>query len=147
MTTDKKNKFSTVGMILGAIGLVIVVSYFWAGPSTPEAPIEERIAEKIVSIRDTTLDRLMGKAAPTPPPQPVFNEQRLVIAATSTLGCLSMIFAVFVFSRRESARSCISAAMLGVAVMAFPFIVSAINMAFVLMALVALAAAIAMFFG
>ncbi|KFX20854.1 hypothetical protein [Pectobacterium betavasculorum] len=147
MKKDKTNKFSMIGMILGAIGLVIAVSYFWAGPSTPEVPIEERIAEKILSIRDTTLDRLIGKAAPTPPPKSSFNEQRLVITATSVLGCLAMIFAVFGFARRESARSCMSAAMLGITAIAFPFIVSAINMAFALMALVALAAAIAMFFG
>ncbi|MGI8487911.1 hypothetical protein QWJ20_05135 [Pectobacterium sp. S5] len=147
MTKDKNNKLSTIGMILGAIGLVIAVSYFWVGPSTPEVPIEERIAEKIVSIRDTTLDRLMGKALPTPPQQSSFNEERLVIAATSVLGCLAIIFAVFGFARRESTRPCMSAAMLGIAVIAFPFIISAINMAFALMALVALAAAIAMFFG
>ncbi|BES83940.1 hypothetical protein PEC302107_16960 [Pectobacterium araliae] len=147
MTKDKNNKFSMIGMIFGAIGLVVAVSYFWTGPLTPEVPIEERIAEKIVSIRDTTLDRLMGKVAPTPAPQSSFNEQRLVIAATSALGCLAIIFAVFGFSRRESARPCISAAMLGIAVIAFPFIISAINMAFTLMALVAIAAAIAMIFG
>ncbi|AOR64424.1 hypothetical protein [Pectobacterium wasabiae] len=147
MTTDKKSKFSTIGMVLGALALLISVTYFWTGPSKPEVSIEERVAEKIVSIRDTTLDRLMGKAPQTQRPEPSFNEQRLVIAATSALGCLAIIFAVFGFTRRESARSCISSAMLGIAVIAFPFIISAINMAFTLMALVAIAAAIAMIFG
>ncbi|GKW12170.1 MULTISPECIES: hypothetical protein [Pectobacterium] len=147
MTTDKKSKFSTIGMVLGALALLIAVSYFWAGPSTPDVTIEEQIAEKIVSIRDTTLNRLMGKAPPTQQPESSFNERRLVIAATSALGCLAIIFAIFGFSRRESARPCISAAMLGIAVIAFPFIISAINMAFTLMALVVIAAAIAMIFG
>ncbi|WP_255433920.1 hypothetical protein [Pectobacterium sp. CFBP8739] len=143
----KNNKFSIIGMIFGAIGLVAAVGYFWAGPSTPEVSIEERIAEKVVSIRDTTLNRLLGKPAPTPPPQSAFNEERLVIAATSVLGCFAIICAVFGFARRESTRPCMSAAMLGITVIAFPFIISALNMAFALMALVALAAAIAMFFG
>ncbi|MEI7367657.1 hypothetical protein WCT94_08505 [Pectobacterium sp. 1950-15] len=147
MTTDKKSKFSTIGMVLGALALLIAVSYFWAGPSTPEVTIEEQIAEKIVSIRDTTLNRLMGKAPSTQQPESPFNERRLVISATSALGCLAIIFAVFGFARRESARPCISAAMLGIAVIAFPFIISAINMAFTLMALVVIAAAIAMIFG
>nr|WED68238.1 hypothetical protein PJ912_19975 [Pectobacterium colocasium] len=31
MTTDKKSKFSTIGMVLGALALLIAVSYFWAG--------------------------------------------------------------------------------------------------------------------
>ncbi len=80
MTTDKKSKFSTIGMVLGALALLVAVSYFWAGPSTPEVTIEEQIAEKIVSIRDTTLNRLMGKAPRhNKPSPPLMNDASLLL--------------------------------------------------------------------
>ncbi|WP_341726156.1 hypothetical protein [Pseudoxanthomonas putridarboris] len=118
--------------------------HFWIGASAPSVPIEDRIADKVVAIRDTTVDRLLGRSAPERVPEPPVDMDRLVIAATSVLGGLAFVLAMFGFARREPRRACVGAAVLGAAAILFPFVIGAIGAVIVMLALAAL---LSVFFG
>ncbi|MEH2919765.1 hypothetical protein ACFFL1_04465 [Samsonia erythrinae] len=145
--TKRRCKFSMTGMMLGALALFVSISNFWGGSSTPDIPLEERIAAEIVSIRDTTVDRFMGKPAPVPIPETTFNTQQHVTTATSALGCLALILAIFGFARREPGRTCISAAALGLAAIVFPFVIGAIGIVILCIAFASLLSGVTLILG
>ncbi|WP_223669569.1 hypothetical protein [Kangiella shandongensis] len=57
----KKSKFGTIGIILGALALVLALVHFWSGPFSPQPTLETTIAEKAASIRNATVNALTGK--------------------------------------------------------------------------------------
>lgn len=142
MTISVKLKFSTVGLALGALALLVAIGHFWFSSAAPTPALEHRIADKVVAIRDATVDRLAGREQA--PEQPRWDSYQLVVTATSILGTLALVLAVIGFVRKEPPRACIGAAALGGAAVAFPFIIGALG---AIIILVAIAAVLGMFFG
>jgi len=100
------------------------------------------VADKVVAIRDATIDRLTGRTA-APQKRP-WDRERLVVAITSFLGGLAVVFAAIGFARREPRRSCVVATALGLAAVAFPYVVGAIGAVIII---IAVGAVLSMFFG
>lgn len=137
-TSVMKPAFSMTGLAFGAIALLVAVTHFWAAPIAPKRPIEQIVADKVVAIRDTTLARLRGREipAPAPPPPPEWTMDRALGLAAPLMGALAVVLGVLGFVRREPARACGGAALLGAAALAFQFAMVAIG-AIVLCMLVA----------
>ncbi|GGA78895.1 hypothetical protein GCM10011521_16390 [Arenimonas soli] len=142
MTSPAKLKFSTVGLALGALALLVAIGHFWISAAAPKPALEHRIADKVVAIRDATVDRLAGREKE--PEQARWDSHQIVVTATSILGSLALVLAVLGFVRKEPPRACIGAAALGGAAVAFPFVVGALG---AIIILVAIAAVFGMFFG
>ena len=102
--------------------------------AAPSPPLEDMIADKVVAIRDATVNRLTRQVE-EPRSDDSWNHEQLVIAATSLLGGLAIVLGVLGFVRKEPKRPCIGAAVLGVGAVAFPFVIGAIGAVIVLMAL------------
>lgn len=134
MTQQRSIKLSTLGLGLGALALLVAIVHFWIVAAAPSPPLEDMIADKVVAIRDATVNRLIGRAE-EPQDDSSWDREQLVIAATSLLGGLAIVLAIFGFVRKEPRRSCIGAAVLGVGAVAFPFVIGALGAVIVLMAL------------
>ena len=135
MEATRKMKFSTMGLILGALALLLAIGQFWFTAASPKPALEDRVADKVIAIRDATLDRLAGREKEAPEPQ--WDSYQLVMAATSVLGSLALILGVLGYVRKEPTRACLSAAALGGAAVAFPFVVGALGAVIVLVAIMA----------
>ena len=135
MTHSSKLKLSTIGLGLGALALLVAIAHFWLAAAAPTPALEDRIADKVVAIRDATVDRLTGREKA--PAQPQWDTFQLVVAATSILGSLAVVLAIVGFVRKEPPRACIGAAALGGAAVAFPFVVGALGAVIVLVAVLA----------
>ena len=142
MTQHRSIKLSTLGLGFGALALLIAIVHFWVVAAAPSPPIEDMIADKVVAIRDATVDRLTGRVK-EPQSDGSWDREQMVIAATSLLGGLAIVLAVFGFVRKESLRPCIGAAVLGVAAVAFPFVIGALGAVIVL---IAVGAVLSLFF-
>lgn len=124
----KNQRLATIGMVLGGIALLIAVVHFWAGPFNPSPPIEQVVADKVVAIRDLTLAKLQGKKLPPMDAASKWDADRITLVTSSVLGTLAIILSAFAFSRRENIRACYSAAALGVAAIAFQFVIMALGL-------------------
>ncbi|MGY0561348.1 hypothetical protein ACW7G2_11595 [Luteimonas sp. A277] len=134
MTNHRSLKLSTLGLGLGALALLVAIVHFWIVAAAPSPPLEDMIADKVVAIRDATVNRFTGRAE-EPQGDGSWDREQLVIAATSLLGGLAIVLAIFGFVRREPRRPCIGAAVLGVGAVAFPFVIGALGAVIVLLAL------------
>ena len=142
MEHPRRLKFSTIGLALGALALLVAIGHFWLAAAAPRPAVEDRIADKVVAIRDATVGRLTGREREAPTPE--WDSYRLVVTATSILGSLALVLAVVGFVQKEPRRACIGAAALGCAAVAFPFAVGALGAIIILLAVTAL---LGMFFG
>ena len=61
MTQQRSIKFSTLGLGLGALALLVAIVHFWIVAAAPSPPIEDVVADKVVAIRDATVNRLIGR--------------------------------------------------------------------------------------
>jgi hypothetical protein len=127
MTEHRSIKMSTLGLGFGALALLIAIVHFWLVAAAPSAPIEDVIADKVVAIRDATVDRLKNRVK-EPQSEDSWDREKMVTAATSFLGDLAVVLAVFGYVRKEPRRACIGAAVLGVAAVAFPYISGALGL-------------------
>ena len=143
MTQQRTIKFSTLGLGLGALALLVAIVHFWIVAAAPSPPIEDVVADKVVAIRDATVNRLIGRVE-EPQSANSSDREQLVVAATSLLGGLAIVLAIFGFVRKEPRRPCIGAAVLGLGAVAFPFVIGALGTVIVL---IALGAIVSLFLG
>ena len=144
MTDTGRSKLSSFGLAVGAAALLITITNFWIAASAPPASIEDRIADKAVAIRDTTIQRLTGRSSSPDPQEPSIDTSRVVAVSASALGGLALVLAVVGLVRGEPRRACAGAAALGASALVFPFVMGAIGAAVLIATLVAL---LALFFG
>ena len=142
MTQTRSLKFSSIALALGALALLACIVHFWVSAAAPSPAIEDVVADKVVAIRDATIDRLAGRTAK--PQERSWGRDQLFIAATSFFGGLAIVLAAIGFARKEPRRSCAVAAALGVAAVVFPYVIGAIGAVIVI---IAVGAVLSMFFG
>jgi len=116
----RRSVTSSLGLLLGAVALVIAAVQHVAGPFDREAPLQEVVAEKAKSLYETLReqwaeeDRVPVEAAP-----PAVAERtgidRTLRASTAACGAVAVALAFLGFARREDPRTCAGAAVLGVA--------------------------------
>lgn len=132
----RKSILSFIGIALGAGALLLALVHFWAGPLSPQPPVEKSVAEKAVAIRDATLAALRGEDAPAPePPRASYDLDRIASLATAVLGGLAVILAVVGYALKEQPRVAGGAAVLGIAALAYQFALLALGV-FLIVALV-----------
>jgi len=120
--TERKSKFSIIGMGIGAIALLLALTHFWGGPFSPQPTLETTIAEKVSSIRSATLDAIKGKAVEKKSYISNWDADKITSVTTAVLGGLAVIFGLFGFTKKESTRVAGAAAALGVSAISFQFI-------------------------
>lgn len=144
MTQTRSIKFSSMALALGALALLACIVHFWVVAAAPSPAIEDVVADKVMAIRDATLDRLAGRRTEPQSQEASWDRAQLFIAATSLTGGLAIVLAAVGFARKEPHRSCAVAATLGLAAVVFPYVIGAIGAVLVIIAVSAL---LGMFFG
>ncbi|MCX4186309.1 hypothetical protein [Methylophaga sp. OBS4] len=133
---EPKSTLSFSGIGLGAIALLLAILHFWAGPFSPQASIEQTVAEKAISIKQATIAALKSEEAAPSTQSRLMDLDQVASIATATLGGLAIIFGVIGFAKKEPLRVAGGAAVLGGSAIAFQFAVMALG-AIVLAILVA----------
>lgn len=116
------SKLGMIGIICGAVALLLALVHFYAGPFAPQPTLETSIAEKAVEIRDATVAALSGEEIEKKAFTSEMNLDQAVQVFTAVLGGLAVILGVAGWARRESKRVAIGAAFLGAFAIAFQFL-------------------------
>ena len=124
------------------MALLACIVQFWISAAAPSPAIEDVVADKVVAIRDATMDRLAGRA--TEPEEQPWGRDQLFLAVTSLFGGLAIVLAAVGFARKEPRRTCAVAASLGLAAVAFPYVIGAIS---AVVLIIAVGAMLSLFFG
>lgn len=120
--SEQKPWISAAGIGVGALGLLLAVVHFWAGPFTPQPSLERTIAEKVVAIKDATVAALQGDALPDSVPETDgVDADEMVRIAVPVLAALAVILGVIGFAMKEPGRVSIGAVALGGSTFAFQF--------------------------
>jgi hypothetical protein len=124
----RRSWISSLGLLLGAVALVVAAVQHVAGPFDREPPIQEVVADKAKSLYET----LRGQFADEETAPPIAAEpqaaatrsgiDRRLRAVTAAFGAIAVALAFAGFARREDPRTCAGAAVLGVA--ALPLVLS-----------------------
>jgi len=117
-----KNKFGTLGILVGGIALILALVHFWAGPFASQPTLETTVAEKAASIRQAAIHALQGKPVKKEAKKPKFDADQITHIITAILGGLACVFAAISFSQQESIRAVGGAVALGAGAIAFQFI-------------------------
>lgn len=117
-----KDKFGTLGILVGGLALMLALVHFLAGPFATQPSLEMTVSEKAASIRQAAIDALKGKAVEPKAEKSKFNADKVADVITAILGGLAFILAMLSFSKHESIRAAGGAAALGAAAIAFQFI-------------------------
>ncbi|MBJ7576262.1 hypothetical protein [Luteimonas sp. MC1828] len=144
MKEHRSSRFSQIAFALGALALLVCIVEFWVSAAAPSPAIEDVVADKVVAIRDATIDRLAGRTTEAVPAEQPWKHQQLFVAFTSFLGGLAIVLAGVGYSRKEPRRTCAVAASLGLAAVVFPYVIGAIGAVVVI---IAVGAVLSMFLG
>lgn len=127
IVNEKRSKIGIVGVIIGAIALLLALFHFYAGPLAPQPKLEQTIAEKAVAIRDATVAALKGKEVEKETWTSKWDADKIIDVTTALLGGIAIIAAVVAFIKHESLRMAGGAALLGGGAIAFQFIALALG--------------------
>ncbi|WP_380182504.1 hypothetical protein [Kalamiella sp. sgz302252] len=133
---QRKNYFSWFGIAFGAIGLLLVVVNFMAGPFSPHATLEGMIAMKAVAIKQTTIAALTGKNLASA--LPVWDIDRLIATIIAVMATAAIVAGVIGGVLRENREAAIAAVLFGVSVIAFQLALTIIAGLLLIMLLVGL---------
>jgi hypothetical protein len=105
MNNIKPKIIGVFGVIAGFVALLAVL----VGPSIcdtlyPKPPVEERIADKAVAIRDAVKSRLKGEPRQSPPLSERFDPHELPYTISLTLAAVGIIGGCVSYLRREDHR-------------------------------------------
>lgn len=112
-------KISFFGIGLGAIGLLLALVHFWAGPFSPQPSLENMIASKAASIREAAIAAIKGQAEPAAKQVDSFNTDKLLNLTIAILSGLSVILGILGYTRKKPVRVAGGAVALGAGAIAF----------------------------
>ncbi|WP_415884867.1 hypothetical protein ACMXYO_09320 [Neptuniibacter sp. QD37_6] len=118
----KNSKYGMLGIVVGALALLLALVHFWAGPFSAQPTLETVVAQKAASIRSAALDALTGKEPVNESAVVHWNADKISDVVTAVLGGLAVIFAVLSLVQKEPSRVAGGAAVLGISAIAFQFI-------------------------
>ena len=97
-----------VGMVLGAIALVLTLFLHSAGPLDPQPTIGQSIGEIAADIRQSALRGLKGEPQPSPQAHP-WNQDRILGTSAYVLAGLAVVLGILGFVLRENRRVALAA--------------------------------------
>ncbi len=132
MSDIKPKTIGVIGVIAGFLGLLAVL----VGPSIrdaffPKPPVEERIADKAVAIRDAVKSRLKGEPRRSPSLAARFDADELPYTISLALAAVAIIGGCVAYLRREDHRFAYVACGVGTLTLAWHAILLALG-AFIL---------------
>ncbi|MGE0486444.1 MAG: hypothetical protein AB7Q81_19995 [Gammaproteobacteria bacterium] len=116
-----------LGIVLGALSLLLALVHFYAGPFSPQPTLEEVVAEKAAAIKRATVAALKGEKVESHEERQSFDLDRIAQITIAVSGGTAIVLAFVGFARRESGRVAIGAVCLGVAGVAFQFLTVALG--------------------
>lgn len=108
----KKNGCSWIGVLLGGIALLLVITHFMAGPFAPRPSLESVVATKALNV-------LKGKALAEEVKSAAWDIDRLISAATGLLAAGAVILGMAGWARKEEKRVVSAAVTVGLMTIAF----------------------------
>lgn len=134
-----RGHYGRVGIFFGVIALALTLTHFSVGSFSPQPPLEEVVAEKVVKIHSAVKAALKGEKISIPHQKRLFNIDKVVSLSTVMFGLTAIVLAVASYIRREDTRAVICAAGLGAGAIALQYFAVAIGtIAFALLIAVAL---------
>jgi len=105
MTETKKPLFGTIAVAASFLALFSVL----VGPSvadaiSPKPPMEERVADKVVAIRDSIKAKLKNEPPQSPTLQQRFHRDQLPYSISLALAAVGIIGGCVAYLRREDHR-------------------------------------------
>ena len=125
-TPGKVARFGFTGIGIGAVSLLLALVHFWAGPFSPQQPLEETIAEKAVAIRDATVAAMKGEEFESQPQAKRIDLDQAINIAIAVLGGIAIILGVIGFATGERKRAAFGAIFLGGAAIGYQFLTVAL---------------------
>jgi hypothetical protein len=102
---QRRSIIGTTAVSAAFLGLLCVL----VGPSAvdamyPKPPVEERVADKVVAIRDSIASRLKGEARPAASLQQRFDRDELPYSISLAFAAIGIIGGCVAYLRREDHR-------------------------------------------
>ncbi len=115
----KRNLFSFIGLLLGALALLLAITHFLAGPFSPPPSLETLVAGKITAVRESALAALKG--VPLPEKQRVrsWDIDTILTISTSFTAIIAIVFGVVATFYKENRLGIQAALLFGAGTLAF----------------------------
>jgi len=116
--TNMQTKIGYLGLVFGAIALLLALVHFWAGPFSPQPTLETVIADKASAIRETTLKALKGEEY-SEVVKRSWNADKTIELTVAILSGLAIILGLLAFIKKAPKRLAGGAAVLGIGAIGF----------------------------
>ena len=113
-----QTKLGYTGLAFGAAALLLALVHFWAGPFSPQPTLETAIADKVSSIRDSTLNALKGEEYKEVATTELTSD-KIAELSVAVMGGLAIILALIAFIQKAPKRLAGGAALLGLGAIGF----------------------------
>ncbi|WP_312971629.1 hypothetical protein [Atlantibacter sp.] len=129
MDVLKHNRWSSTGILLGAIALILGIFHFSMGPFTsPSQTLESVVAREVSAVKRGILTGLTGKESTAPVVRQRLNVDKVLDNVGIGLAVLALVCA-FVGGMRKESRFGVSGALIfGGATLAFHMLVFSIGL-------------------
>ena len=111
-------KLGYIGVAVGASALILALVHFWAGPFSPQPTLETVIADKVSSIRESTINALKGEEYRETITKK-WNADNGIELSVAIMGGLAIILGLIAFIQKAPKRLAGGAAILGAGAIGF----------------------------
>ena len=111
-------KLGYIGVAVGAIALILALVHFWAGPFSPQPTLETVIADKVSSIRESTINALKGEEYRETITKK-WNADSGIELSVAIMGGLAIILGLIAYIQKAPKRLAGGAAILGAGAIGF----------------------------
>ena len=111
-------KLGYIGVAVGASALILALVHFWAGPFSPQPTLETVIADKVSSIRESTINALKGEEYRETITKK-WNADSDIELSIAIMGGLAIILGLIAFIQKAPKRLAGGAAILGAGAIGF----------------------------
>ncbi|WON78254.1 hypothetical protein [Serratia sp. UGAL515B_01] len=131
METLSQNKWSSVGMLLGAIALILSIVHFTTGPFSSSPPtLESVVSEKVSAIKKGIVAGLKGDKPPVATARSALNIDKVLDNVGIGLAIVGLLFAFIAGMRKENRWSVSGALFFGGGTLAFHALLFGISLVF-----------------
>ncbi len=143
-----RNKWSSVGMLLGAIAFMLVAVHFTFGPFQYRPSIEQVVAEQVAAVKKGVLAGLKGENVQSSTPKASKMDINGLLTITDVvLAAIALLLAAFGGMRKESRWSVYGALFFAGASLTFHAIVASMALVSALVFLLIVLAVVSLVLG